>query len=81
MVCGIAAPAVAQDVSSTIAQRTARRSLPVACADYAQLCPQPDTGPLGGRELLVCLKDHKLDVSLACRRVIAAAQNTPAAAR
>ena len=67
-------PGGAQERDPARTQRMALNSLPVACAGYTQLCPQPDYGTIGARALLICLKSHTVDVSLTCRQAVAAAQ-------
>ena len=73
------APGGAQERDPARTQRIALNSLPVACAGYTQLCPQPDYGTIGPRALLICLKSHTVDVSLTCRHAVAAAQAPVAA--
>ena len=68
-------PAVAQEQSGPEIHRTAMRALTSACADdYRRLCPNAELGMRSARDGLICLKDHKVDVSLRCRRTIKAAQ-------
>ncbi len=69
-----ALPGSAQESDPARTQRMALNSLPVACAGYTQLCPQPDYGTISARALLICLKSHTVDVSLTCRHAVAAAQ-------
>ena len=69
--CGMA---LAQAPDPAAARRIALRSLPEVCADETRLCPDPGYGTLDANALLLCLKDHTIDVSLACRHVVAQAQ-------
>jgi hypothetical protein len=56
------------------ARRAALHALPTACAaDYDRLCQHPAESSRDGRAVLICLKDHMIDTTLTCRKVVRAA--------
>ena len=58
------------------ARREALHALPMACAaDYDRLCPHPAESGRDGRAVLICLKDHMIDTTLTCRKVVHQAEH------
>ena len=71
----LASPAAAQEAGGPDAHRRAMRALTSSCAeDYQRLCPNGELRMSSSQDGLICLKSHKVDVSMRCRRSINAAQ-------
>ena len=67
------ATAAAQDVVSPAAKNTAYREMHAACAaDTTRFCPTIGQATAIPRDQAMCLKTYRVDLSLACRKALAA---------
>ncbi len=71
----LAAFAATPGIDAEAARHAALHALPSACAgDYDRLCPHPLDSTPTASSVLICLKDHMIDTSLSCRKVVRAAR-------
>jgi hypothetical protein len=67
------ATAAAQDVASPAAKNAAYREMRMTCsADTARFCPAIGHVTATPRDQAMCLKTYRVDLSLACRKALAA---------